>query len=234
MNASDLFDLSGRVAIITGGAGMLGLQHAAAIAEAGGHVVLADCLRRDRTPGGVAGRRRHGVDALGVQVDITDKDDVEAMAQHVVKVFGRIDILINNAALTVKGGGARARGLLRAVRGLSARTLERGAAGEPDRRVSVLPGGRTGDGRAAVRRRFSISRRTSAPSAPITASTKASSARTRASRSIRPSSYATTKAGLINFTQLPGDLLGARAVSASIAFRPAASTPATILSSSRT
>ncbi len=105
--ARDLFDLSGRVAIITGGAGMLGRQHAAAVAEAGGHPVIADLSEdTERVAAALAGA--HGREALGVRVDITRPDDVAAMAGTVMEKFGRIDILINNAALTVRGGGDRA------------------------------------------------------------------------------------------------------------------------------
>jgi NAD(P)-dependent dehydrogenase (short-subunit alcohol dehydrogenase family) len=50
-----------------------------------------------------------GIEAIGVGVDITIKDQVERMVGTVMERFGRIDILINNAALTVKGGGERAR-----------------------------------------------------------------------------------------------------------------------------
>ena len=104
--ARDVFDLSGRVAIITGGAGMLGMQHAAAIAEAGGHVVVAD-VAEDTEQSAVALTEAHGIEAFGVRVDITRQREVDAMVGAVMAKFGRIDILINNAALTVKGGGER-------------------------------------------------------------------------------------------------------------------------------
>jgi NAD(P)-dependent dehydrogenase (short-subunit alcohol dehydrogenase family) len=96
----ELFRLDGRVAIVTGGAGMLGLRYAEAIAEAGGIPVLAD-LRPDAVEAGVA---HLGGSAFGVPMDISKKDEVEAMVAQVSDRFGRIDILINNAALTVKGG----------------------------------------------------------------------------------------------------------------------------------
>jgi NAD(P)-dependent dehydrogenase (short-subunit alcohol dehydrogenase family) len=101
--ARDVFDLSGRVAVITGGAGMLGMQHAAVIAEAGGHVVIAD-VSEDTDQSAAALTETHGVEALGVRVDITRKVEVDAMVGAVMEKFGRVDILINNAALTVKGG----------------------------------------------------------------------------------------------------------------------------------
>ena len=106
-SVAPLFDLSGRVAIVTGGAGMLGRQHAATIAEAGGHVVIADVSgRTSEVAEEVTGT--HGVAALGVRVDVTRKPEVEAMAKTVLGRFRRIDILINNAALTVRGGGESA------------------------------------------------------------------------------------------------------------------------------
>lgn len=102
-----LFDLTGRVAIITGGAGLLGRQHAAAIAAAGGHAVLVD-LRHDETVRAADEvARASGVRALGVAADITVKTEVERMVAETMAAFGRIDILINNAAMTVKGGGDR-------------------------------------------------------------------------------------------------------------------------------
>lgn len=102
------FDLSGRVAVITGGAGMLGRQHAAAIAEAGGCPVLVDLSGEAAEAAAAEIARAHGVKTLGLRADITRKADVDAMAGAAVAAFGRIDILINNAALTVKGGGERA------------------------------------------------------------------------------------------------------------------------------
>lgn len=106
---TDAFDLTGRVAVITGGAGLLGRQHAAAIAGRGGHVVLADLLgeEADRLAAGLT--QATGVPAVGVGVDITVAIEVRQMVETVLARFGRIDILINNAALTVKGGGAHAR-----------------------------------------------------------------------------------------------------------------------------
>jgi NAD(P)-dependent dehydrogenase (short-subunit alcohol dehydrogenase family) len=106
-SARHRFDLSGRVAIITGGAGLLGQQHAHAIAGAGGHIVLADVAGEAATRAAATIGAAHGIDALGVAVDVTDKAAVEAMTRTVGDRFGRIDILINNAAMTVRGGGER-------------------------------------------------------------------------------------------------------------------------------
>jgi NAD(P)-dependent dehydrogenase (short-subunit alcohol dehydrogenase family) len=102
------FDLTGRVAVITGGAGMLGRQHAAAIAESGGSPVLVDLSQEAAETAAAEIGRTHGVKTLGLRADITQKQDVTAMVEAVMAAFGRIDILINNAALTVKGGGEKA------------------------------------------------------------------------------------------------------------------------------
>lgn len=106
---NDLFDLTGRVAIITGGAGLLGMQHAGAIAGAGGFPVIADVSAdaAERSAREIADV--HHVESLGIQVDVTSKAQVTGMVDAVLARFGRIDILINNAALTVKGGGIQNR-----------------------------------------------------------------------------------------------------------------------------
>lgn len=106
----DAFDLAGRVAIITGGAGLLGRQHAAALAESGAHVVIADLSADDAVKAAAAVTESTGIRALGLAADITVKSDVERMVAATVAAFGRIDILINNAAMTVKGGGERSAG----------------------------------------------------------------------------------------------------------------------------
>jgi NAD(P)-dependent dehydrogenase (short-subunit alcohol dehydrogenase family) len=90
--------------VITGGAGMLGMQHARAIAEAGGHAVVADLSDEAVLRAADEITNSYDVEAFGVRVDITEKSEVRAMAAAVQKKFGRVDILINNAALTVKGG----------------------------------------------------------------------------------------------------------------------------------
>ena len=97
-NVKELYDLSGRVAIITGGAGLLGPFHAEAIAEAGGHPVLAD-INAERCDAVAAElSQRYDIKVLGLHTDVTDKAQVEAMLQRVLDEFGRVDILINNAA----------------------------------------------------------------------------------------------------------------------------------------
>lgn len=93
-----LFDLTGRVAIITGGAGLLGYKHAEAIAAAGGVPVLVDLSSVN--PEGRADQLKtaHGVPALGCATDITKADQVSTLLATVLDRYGRVDILINNAA----------------------------------------------------------------------------------------------------------------------------------------
>ena len=101
MSQSDVlarFDLSGRVAVITGGAGLLGPRHANAIASAGGTPVLVD-LDEDRAAALAAELARlHGVPASGLAADITDPHAVERVLSDVLERYGRVDILVNNAA----------------------------------------------------------------------------------------------------------------------------------------
>ncbi|MBI2860207.1 MAG: SDR family oxidoreductase [Chloroflexi bacterium] len=106
------FDLSGRVAIITGGAGLLGLEYADVLAEAGADIVVADFRREACQEAAEEICRRHGVRALPVPVDVTDEQQVEAMTARVMETFGKIDILVNNAALTAKGGSTGLSGYL--------------------------------------------------------------------------------------------------------------------------
>jgi len=95
---ASLFDLRGRVAIVAGGAGLLGPKHAEAISGAGGTVVVADIdlAAAERVAG--AQRERFGSDAWAAQTDITRASEVQGLLEKTVARHGRIDILINNAA----------------------------------------------------------------------------------------------------------------------------------------
>lgn len=98
-NPSVLFDLTGRVAIITGGMGFLGQKHAETIACAGGIPVMVDI----RVPSAVeqstdAWKSRFGTQACALKCDITNPEEVRALLAVVLKHCGRVDILINNAA----------------------------------------------------------------------------------------------------------------------------------------
>ena len=103
---SGVFDLSGRVAVITGGAGLLGVQHAEAIAAAGGHPVLLDVDAEHVGQAAAAVAEHHGVRALGVVADVTSRASMEEALRQVLAAFGRVDILINNAARNPKMEGA--------------------------------------------------------------------------------------------------------------------------------
>jgi len=92
------FDLTGRVAVITGGAGLLGEQHARAIAAAGGIPVLLDIQQQRASEKAAALSREYGVPAIGRAADITKQSEIEALRDEILARFGRLDILINNAA----------------------------------------------------------------------------------------------------------------------------------------
>ncbi len=98
MTATDRFNLDGKVAIVTGGAGGIGRVYGRALAEAGAAVVLADL---DGAGAGeeAAKLAADGHRAIGVPVDITDPGAAAGMASSATERFGGIDILVNNAAL---------------------------------------------------------------------------------------------------------------------------------------
>ncbi len=96
-NVFELFRLDGQVAIVTGGAGLLGSQLCDALAEAGAHVVVASRnLERCRTKSDQLRERGHA-SPLALSVDVIQRDSVERMVTMVLSEFGRIDILVNNA-----------------------------------------------------------------------------------------------------------------------------------------
>lgn len=98
MAVQDLFDLHGEVAIVTGGAQGLGKEMGLALAEAGASVVVAD-MNLEKARDVAQEIEKLGVQSLAVQVDVTQKDQVEAMVQKTIDVFGKIDILVASAGV---------------------------------------------------------------------------------------------------------------------------------------
>lgn len=94
----ELFDLTGRVAIVTGGAGLLGYHHGAILAAAGANVVLLDLAAANPALRAEQLQLAHGTECLGLAADITSEPSIEAARDAILARFGRIDILINNAA----------------------------------------------------------------------------------------------------------------------------------------
>jgi len=94
----EAFDLTGQVAIITGGAGFLGIKHSEAIAESGGIPVLLDINGSAAEAKAKELSDRFGVPSMGIGVDITAIKDIRAALDYVLEKHERVDILINNAA----------------------------------------------------------------------------------------------------------------------------------------
>nr|WP_243407040.1 SDR family oxidoreductase [Frankia canadensis] len=94
-----LFDLSGRTAVVTGGATGIGTHMATALAEAGANIVVCarDGARCEQTASQIADL---GVKSLGLSCNVADPDDVTGLIATVVERFGGIDILVNNAGAT--------------------------------------------------------------------------------------------------------------------------------------
>lgn len=105
----NLFDLSGRVAIVTGASRGLGQYFAKALARAGADLVITS-------------RKREGLDdfkkqieslgrkALAIQMDVLSQGDIENMIKITMSEYGKIDILVNNAGLNIRKASTRSRG----------------------------------------------------------------------------------------------------------------------------
>lgn len=90
----NLFDLNDRVVIITGGAGLLGLQHAIAVHSAGGTPIIADFNKNLADQAA----RQVGARAAAASLDVTDPGSISECLAETVRRFGKVDVLINNAA----------------------------------------------------------------------------------------------------------------------------------------
>jgi 2-dehydro-3-deoxy-D-gluconate 5-dehydrogenase len=96
-----LFDLGGKVAIVTGGNGGIGLGMARGLADAGAGIAIV--ARNERKSNeAIAELRQRGVKAISVIADVTDKAAVAAMVERVGRELGRIDILVNNAGINIR------------------------------------------------------------------------------------------------------------------------------------
>ena len=102
MNVLELFSLTGKTAIVTGGARGLGRQAAMALAEAGADVAICDLLEDDGRQT-AAELRALGRRSCFGKVDVTRSDEVAAFVEQVVGELGRVDILVNNAGMPSDG-----------------------------------------------------------------------------------------------------------------------------------
>jgi len=99
METRDLFDLSGRTAVVTGGGRGIGLDVAIGLAEAGADVVVAS-RKLDNCEAAAEEIRKLGREAWAMAVDMSKPDDVDAFVQALDSAVPRIDILVNNAGVT--------------------------------------------------------------------------------------------------------------------------------------
>ena len=101
MTIQQKFDLTGRVAIVTGGVGLLGAEFSRTLAEAGAAVVVVD-LNGPASQAVAESLTKSGYQALAVPTDITQPESVNELVEKTLAKFGRLDILVNSAALDPK------------------------------------------------------------------------------------------------------------------------------------
>ena len=94
----NIFRLDGKVIVITGAAGLLGRKHAEAIACYGGTPILLDLSEQAVNKLADELNNKYNVDSVGFSIDITNEDAIEINVNQVIKLFGKIDGLVNNAA----------------------------------------------------------------------------------------------------------------------------------------
>ena len=104
MNVKDMFDLTGRTAIVTGGAGRYGKQIVEGLAEAGATVFLAS--RNIENCDSVAAKFRSvNLDVRALQLDLADRKSIDSLIEKIMQTTGRIDVLVNNAVTRCAASG---------------------------------------------------------------------------------------------------------------------------------
>src|SRR5512141_164097 len=101
MKIQEKFDLTGRVAVVTGGVGLLGAEFCRTLAEAGAAVVVVD-LNGSASQVACDSLTKSGYNALAIPADITQPDSVNNVVERTISTFDRLDILVNSAALDPK------------------------------------------------------------------------------------------------------------------------------------
>jgi 2-deoxy-D-gluconate 3-dehydrogenase len=101
MKIQEKFDLTGRVAVVTGGVGLLGAEFCRTLAEAGAAVAVVD-LNDSASQAAAESLTNSGYKALALPTNITQPHSVNEAVEQVLSTFGRIDILVNSAALDPK------------------------------------------------------------------------------------------------------------------------------------
>ena len=101
MTSQKLFDLTGKVAVVTGGNGGIGLGIAMGLAGAGANIVIA-ARSVEKTAQALEDIRTLGVEAHGITVDVTQEPAIQRMVTSTIDHMGRLDILVNNSGITVR------------------------------------------------------------------------------------------------------------------------------------
>jgi NAD(P)-dependent dehydrogenase (short-subunit alcohol dehydrogenase family) len=95
MSIENLFSLKNKVAVVTGAAGLIGKHHCYALSEAGASIIVCDIDKNSCEQ--LAGELK--TKSIGIETDITKPDSVKKLKEKILDKFGKIDILINNAAI---------------------------------------------------------------------------------------------------------------------------------------
>ena len=101
MTSQNLFDLTGKVAVVTGGNGGIGLGIAMGLAGAGANIVVA-ARSVEKTAQALEDIRALGVEAHGITVDVTQEPAIQRMITSTIDHMGRLDILVNNSGIAVR------------------------------------------------------------------------------------------------------------------------------------
>jgi NAD(P)-dependent dehydrogenase (short-subunit alcohol dehydrogenase family) len=94
-NFSDLFSLKNKISIVTGALGLIGKHHCYALSEAGSNVVVAD-LSEEKS---IEFARELPTESIGIELDVTCEKSIEKLVEITIRKFGKIDVLVNNAAI---------------------------------------------------------------------------------------------------------------------------------------
>ena len=102
-HTKELFSLDGKIAIVTGGRGLYGGSISTGLCEMGATVVIAS-RNGEACEEYAKGLRDEGYDAIGLSLDLSSDESINALVEEVIERYGKIDILVNNAVLRCTNG----------------------------------------------------------------------------------------------------------------------------------